>query len=536
MKPFSLRSNITVGWTILLTISATMQSMADNPNAATSVVTYEKFGAMGNGVNDDLAAICKAHEYANQNGLPVRSKPDASYHLGRQALTAVIATDTDWATSKFIIDDSKGVDNPKKSLFVVRSLLEPVPLKIDQLTKGQTSLTVIPSVDCLVYVENKKRKLFIRKGGNQNSGSNQQEVFILRRNGSIEGAIEWDYDVVTSVLAQPIDPKPLVLRGGVFTSIAVKTRQLNKEGKEDFGYWSRNIKITRSNTIVDGVTHRITGEQNFGYPYGGFLSMQQCANLIVRNCVIDGRKVYQKIGNAGTSVPMGTYGYHASLVVNLQMSKCRMDNIDDRSRWGVSATNFIKNFLVEDCVLSRVDVHQGISGTYIIRRSSIGHGGINAIGSGKLIIEDCTLHGGNVVGFREDYGSTWDGEVLIRNCRWMPPAGNFVMFSMKNDSTHNFGYRCSMPSVIRIDGLVVDDAKHPKNYQGITFFDNPIGKSRGNRPFPYRLTEKIEIHGLQTASGMPPQISNNSELTKAIQVDSESKIRSNANQGVGKKK
>lgn len=30
----------------------------------------------------------------------------------------------------------------------------------------------------------------------------------------------------------------------------------------------------------------------------------------------------------------------------------------DRSRWGVVGTNFMKHFLVENCVLSRMDVHQ----------------------------------------------------------------------------------------------------------------------------------------------------------------------------------
>jgi hypothetical protein len=71
---------------------------------AEDVVTYEKFGAVGDGVHDDLPAICRAHEYANARGLPVSTKPDATYHLSRTALTAIIATNTDWNTSRFTID------------------------------------------------------------------------------------------------------------------------------------------------------------------------------------------------------------------------------------------------------------------------------------------------------------------------------------------------------------------------------------------------------------------------------------------------
>jgi hypothetical protein len=486
-----------------------------NLRAATSEVTYEAFGAVGDGVTDDMQAICKAHEHANQSGLPVRSRAGANYHLGRKAITAIIATDTDWGNSRFIIDDSKGVENHAKSVFEVRSFLKPVKIKIDRLRVGQTQLALRPASDCLVYVENKNRKLFIRRGLNQNDGTAQKEVFILRRDGSIDGAIDWDYDVVTRAEAQPIDVDPLILRGGIFTNIANRMNQ-DKEPS----YWARNILINRSKTVVDGVTQHVTGETDSGHPYRGFLSASKCANVIFRNCVIDGRKVYQKIGSAGKTVSMGTYGYHADLVVDFRMINCRMGNdIQDRSRWGVVATNFMKNFLVEDCILSRVDVHMGVSGAYIIRRSTLGHAGLNAIGKGRLLIEDSTLHGRNLISFRSDYGSTWEGEILIRNSRWNPPAGDPVMFGMQNDGMHDFGYPCFMPRLIRIDGLSVDDSKHSKKYEGPTLFSDPIGSARDKRPFPYQLTEKVELRGLKVASGLPPHVSSNPEVTKAIKID-----------------
>ena len=54
-------------------------------------VSYEAFGAVGDGVADDLPAICATHEHANAHDLSVRSRPDATYHLGSRALTAKIA-------------------------------------------------------------------------------------------------------------------------------------------------------------------------------------------------------------------------------------------------------------------------------------------------------------------------------------------------------------------------------------------------------------------------------------------------------------
>lgn len=478
-------------------------------------VTYEAFGAVGDGRTDDLAAIVAAHAHANEHNLPVRSNPEATYHLGRRALTAIIQTNTDWSTSRFIIDDSQGVENHRLSLFEVRSRLKPGTLAIERLARGQPRLDVRPAQDSLVLVENSNRRIFIRRGLNQNNGTPLKEVFILRTDGSIEGAIDWDYDVITRVEVRPIDPEPLVLRGGIFINIANRMKQ-----EVGYNYWSRNILITRSNTEVDGIAHQVTGETDFGHPYSGFLNVQMAANITLRNCAIDGRKVYETIGAAGKPVSMGTYGYSASYVVNFRMLGCRSDNILDRTRWGVIGTNFMKNILLEDCVLSRMDVHMGASGSYIVRRSTLGHMGLNAIGRGLLLVEDSTLHGNSLISLRADYGSTWDGEVVVRNSRWIPPAGRggLSMFSLSNDGTHDFGYECFMPRTIRIEGLTVDDASRPADGPGIAYFNDPLGAPRADRPFPYRLTERIEVTGLKTARGLPLRVSDNAELAAAVTV------------------
>ena len=519
MRRFSAPFLLGLATGLLVLLAAIVPASAANPAPADPTgkpVSYEAFGAIGDGLADDLPAIVAAHAHANERGLPVRSRPDATYHLGTRALTAIIQTDTDWNTSRFIIDDSRGVEDHKRPLFEVRSRLAPVTLPIAHLAAGQPRLDLHPEQDCVVLVENDRRRRFIRRGRNRNDGTPQREVFILRRDGTIEGAIEWDYETVTRVEAHPIDPTPLVLRGGVFTQIANRMKQA-----VGYNYWSRHIEIRRSNTEVDGVTLQVVGEGEFGHPYNGFLRAQQAADITFRNCRIDGRKVYQTIGTAGEPVPMGTYGYRADLVVNFRMLHCRMGNdIHDRTRWGVAATNFMKNVLVEDCVLSRMDVHMGVSGGYVIRHSTLGHQGLKAVGRGLLLVEDSTIHSGSLIDFRADYGSTWDGEVIVRHSRWILPVAlpRPALFNLQNDGTHDFGYPCTMPRTVRLEGLFIDDSSLPAGHPGVAVFRDPAEEPARVRPFPYRPTEKLELRRVQTASGVPLRISASAELAAAIRT------------------
>lgn len=480
-------------------------------------VSYEAFGAVGDGVADDLPAIVEAHAFANEHRLPVKSNPAATYHLGRRALTATITTDTDWSTSKFTIDDTD-VEDHRKSLFAVRSTLEPVELKIETLTRDQQTLNVPPPSDCWVRVESNKKRIYIRRGLNQNSGTPQRDCFILRRDGTIEGAIDWEYDPPTKIEARPIDEQPLTLRGGVFTTIANRMKQ-----EKGYNYWSRNISISRSNTVVEGVTHHITGEGEFGHPYSGFLNIGRCANVTLRDCFVTGHRTYQTIGSAGKPVSMGTYDISANEVVNFTMSGVRMDNICDGKLWGVIGTNFCKNLVLEDCTLSRMDTHQGVSGVYVIRRCTLGHAGLNAIGRGTLTVEDSTLNGRSLLSFRGDYGSTWEGDVVIRNSRWIPGCGAKVqpyLIGGSNDGQHDFGYPCFMPREVTIDGLFIDDRNHPDDYQGPFLFVDPNGSQPASaaRPFAYQLTEKVTIRNLTTASGLPPRISPDAEFAAGVKL------------------
>ncbi|MBR4888020.1 MAG: hypothetical protein IKU17_02635 [Clostridia bacterium] len=479
-------------------------------------VNYEDFGAVGDGETDDTAAIVAAHAYANEHKLPVKTKHDAHYYIGPKAMPAYIETDVDWNTTRFTIDD-RAVEDNKTPCFIVRSTLPQETIHIEKLSRDQKQLDVHPTNDCVVTVYNDNVRHFRRLGLNQSDGYPARDTFVLRRDGSTYGPIDWNHDTITSVEARPIDDTVLTLKGGVFTTIA------NRDAST-YDYYERNIEIQRSNTTIDGIIHHVAGEISHGAPYTGFISCVNLAFITIQNCFFTGHKIFWTIGAANLPVPMGSYDLNANSVVDYTCKNCKINGITDNTRWGIIGSNFCKNMVVEDCIFSRLDAHMGVSGKYVIRNSQMGHQGLNAIGRGEMIVENTTVYGHNLICFRDDYGSNWEGTVTVKNCTWVPNCGRECepkLFGITNSGMHDFGYPCHMPESFTIENLHVEDSNTPANYEGLQLFSDPEAPVAGAnivisdpRPFPYKPSESVTITGLTCASGKPVHIGPAAKLLK----------------------
>ena len=171
------------------------------------VVRYGDFGACGDGLSDDIDAIAKAHEFANQHGLPVRADDGATYYIGGKDRTVVIQTNTDFGSAKFIIDDAS-VENRRAHIFVVPSTQKAFNLEgISSLKRNQPKIDVLLPDTCLIGVTDSNVKRYIRYGANQNKGASQTDIFIAEKDGSVDmnAPIIWDFDQITRITAQPID-------------------------------------------------------------------------------------------------------------------------------------------------------------------------------------------------------------------------------------------------------------------------------------------------------------------------------------------
>ena len=468
-------------------------------------VCYEEFGAKGDGVTDDIEAIKAAHDYANEHNVNVKTNPHATYYIGPRPITATVKTNVDWNTSKFIIDDTNVlIEERRAAIFNVVSSYEPIKFSIPSLKKNQMKIDATFPSNCYVRVENSEKKQFIRFGLNQNNGSSQTDCFVVDSTGYILNPVIWDFEKVTSAIAYPIDESVLTLSGGIFTTIA-------NQAESKYNYHNRNINITRSNVVVEKLTHKVEGELDHGAPYGGFITISSCAYVTVRDTILTGRKIYGTIGSAGKPVSMGSYDLSIGHAVGIRFENVRQNGIMDRSRWGLMGSNHCRDLYFDNCLMSRFDAHENVV-NLTIKNTTLGHQCFNAIGHGTMVVENVIAYGGSFLSLRGDYGSTWDGDVIFRNCTWYPAShiASPSFIGVSNSGNHDFGFPCYMPHNVTIENLRICDSCGPENYAGAQIFNvhegamnkcEELDYSDKTVKYPYFFTESLYMKNVVCDSG-----------------------------------
>lgn len=450
-----------------------------------------------------LDGLIEAHRAANEAGYKVFAEWNAHYYIASTGKTATVLTDVEWGNARFTIDDSAVPPTEERNFWIFSIASEHRPYRLTGITsldRTQTNLGLTLPQKSLVTLFDDTTKIYIRYGGNANNGTAKRDTVIVDTDGAIDptAPLIWSFDRITSATVLPINETPLTISGGSFTTIANQAPSM-------YTYYSRGILITRSHTIVRDVRHSIVGEGPTGAPYSAFFAIDNCAYVTIEHCVLTGHKTYQS-----PTTPMGSYDINGNGAISLTFRHCTQTNdITDRDYWGVLGSNFCKNIVYDGCILSRFDAHQGVANATIIN-STIGHMGANAIGYGTLRIENSTFYSYSIVNLRDDYGSTWEGDIIIRNCRFKPiKETNCYLIRGKNRGEHDFGYLCHMPRTVTIDGLYVDTSA-----QMYVFADlNPNCVSESYTPaYPHVVTESVTVSDFRTNDGQALQLSPNQIL------------------------
>ena len=426
-------------------------------------VTYEQFGAKGDGVTDDFAALYRAHAYANENGLPVVARDGAEYYLhcpivDGEVREIIIKTDTKFGDAHIIIDDRdlssfKSAENygwHSKAVFKVLSDYDVIRIDdrevLDRVVKAglnRSSTRVALTFDYPVMIipYNGAHNVYRRRGYGGWQGSPMHEVIVLDKDGNIseETPVMFDYNNIDYIEVYRLDIKPITLEGGTFTTRATNINTLVKNADGTYtnygAYFHRGFNIKRSYTTLRGVKHYITdekpmrdqldenGEVIYISPcYQGFYLASYADHVIFEDCVISGRRCYNyRTGGAG-----GTYGLSGNAVNKLVFKGCRQANF-----WVIVDENGDIKPATEDTPGAmtsmsgyevkgrRLMMHWGIGGSNFCKNMEYidcllsrydAHQGLY---HGKIV--NSTINGMEIVGM---------GNLLLENSRWFAAGSN----------------------------------------------------------------------------------------------------------------
>ena len=176
-----------------------------------SFVTYADFGAKADGVTDDFAAIYAAHEYANENGLPVIIDDGKVYYIHDSMIDGIarsitVKTDVNWGSSEFIVDDTDldyydGTRRAQTDLFKIISDYEKqtvtdenILLPLAGIGEGTKKLDLKLGYPALVMPANADHHVYIRTGRGGQQYSAKHEILLVDGDGNIDPSTPFMFD------------------------------------------------------------------------------------------------------------------------------------------------------------------------------------------------------------------------------------------------------------------------------------------------------------------------------------------------------
>ena len=139
---------------------------------------------------------------------------------------------------------------------------------------------------------------------------------------------------------------------------------------------------------------------------------------------------------------------------------------------GLMGTNYCRNLSMIGCTVARFDAHCQV---YNVTIRGCEMERINLIGFGTVLVEDTTIHDRYIFNLREDYGSMFAGEIILRNVNMVREGTQRLALFNGAWHNHNFGYPVYLPQNITIDNLRVPEGAYVTaftsnfdNYEDVT--------------------------------------------------------------------
>lgn len=449
-------------------------------------VTYEEFGAKGDGVTNDFPAIYAAHVYANENGLPVKANDNATYYIKEtwtkegdltSIASAPIMTETDWGNANFIIDDTEIIIPPAapgKCLYTTHifKIISDYPEEriedkeiLDGIIAGglnpdSKKVNIKLDYPAMIIPFDSSYMVYRRCGyGLLSYGKEMHEVIVIDKDGNIdpETSVIFNYNRLDYVLVIRLDIKPLTVKGGIFTTLACRQNMVRKDPDGTYScpspYISRGISANRSYATVKNVRHYVKGELTVPEQisdgkvthvcpcYSGFLTSIKANEVTFEDCVLTGRRCYTRPSYAKHRGTGGTYDFRAN-----STNKIVLKNVVQSNFWVKLGEN-------DEITPAKEGEEGAITSLYWIDRGGQRiklHWGIGESDFCKNVeYHGCTmsrfdahegLYNGKITNSTVNYISlTGSGTVTVENTRWFAEGDNDganSLFHLREDYGH----------------------------------------------------------------------------------------------------
>ncbi len=471
-------------------------------------ITYDLFGAKGDGITNDFEAIKRAHDFANnflleqKRPVTVYADPDKTYCIREGSGYISVITDVDWRGATLIFDD--WTDNDRDGANDVITNIPVFDVVSDvcvatngilftEINKDDLRGTFSPETEDLSFLidavhssdyytrykevrevfddsltwgvwlqDNSKR--WIRKGVNQNSGDSTAEVITFNsKSGELLSNIDFTYSDLKTIRVFPIRNDGIAI-GNAYIQTRTNNDVYTSSSRNP--YTGRGIRIRYTgNVILHDIVHTLDEKAHpnhsefqgnpYGNLYSGIIDINQTAYVSLEHIDLSAHTPCPQYTNKSSY--HGTYDIQAQNTVFLYLEEIGYANsyeqdILDPDRWGVIATNQGKETFLLDSTINRMDAHRGITDLYI-EDTVFGQKGLTLIGQGDFYAEDIVFDQAvQILSLRQDYGASWDGDMYFKNVTAnLPESVDFLIYAY-NTQNWNFGSRSYFPNLY-IDGL-----------------------------------------------------------------------------------
>ena len=476
-----------------------------------SYVTYEDFGALGDG-RDDSYAMYLAHQYCNTTNdcSYVRATLSTYNIFGYYTGVINVKKSVDWNNAKFVIHDEE-IENYGRKLEPLfffsnidqntnKKVIENPSITIDKTTKKLSSL--VPEISeftddgyerFYVKILNENKRQYIRT---DNNGDIQNDIVIMDKDGNLLNDIQWDFDNVTSIEIYAIPKNRFYIKNATFTYKTYKSlSDINYErcsiDSSKPCYYYRNIKgDLLANADINNLNFSFENDEITGSSIG-YLYFTNTADVKFKGIKLHARKY---------NIPRSTYGINLEYSVNANFENIESTPFgnDYNKRWGIMRSAYLKDATFNNVKMNRIDAHQGMY-NLTVKNSIIGNLGFTLTGQGTFLLENTTVTAPQLISLRSDYGSTWNGNIYLNNVTYkpidtkMPRLFDYSLTYEEDGSLHDFGYTSHLPNIY-INNLTIDNTYN--NYiNNVTLFQNDIVDQNSVEDVSYYWPSNVIVNG-----------------------------------------